>query len=161
MTTNEEIIEEYIFSNQTTGEHFEELRENMLRALEERDNLSRANERHLNIKKLKDYFESHQNNGTLNWWRQGYVDAIYVLEGTYDNIKLPNINYREGINKITQEAKAEGYKEGQKDTAKQIFKELDNLHIVENWSTQKGKGIPLLLKQIDAYNAVKKRFKVD
>ena len=48
-----------------------------------------------------------------------------------------------------------------KDTAKQIFKELDNLHIVENWSTQKGKGIPLLLKQIGAYNALKKRFKVD
>ena len=46
-------------------------------------------------------------------------------------------------------------------TAKKIFAELDNLHIVENWSNQKGKGIPLLLKQIDTYDAVKKKYKVD
>ena len=46
-------------------------------------------------------------------------------------------------------------------TAKQIFAELDNLHVVENWSTKKGKGIPLLLKQIGAYKAVKKKYGVD
>ena len=44
--------------------------------------------------------------------------------------------------------------------AKQIFAVLDNLHIVENWSTQKGKGVPLLLKQIGAYKDVKKKFGV-
>ena len=45
-------------------------------------------------------------------------------------------------------------------TAKRIFAELDNLHIVENWSTQKEKGIPLLLKQIGTYKFVKKKFDV-
>ena len=44
------------------------------------------------------------------------------------------------------------------DTTNEIFAELDNLHIVENWSNQKRKGIPLLLKQIGAYNAVKKKY---
>ena len=51
-------------------------------------------------------------------------------------------------------------KDAKADTAKQIFAVLDNLHIVENWSTQKGKGIPLLLKQIGAYKDVKKKFGV-
>ena len=51
--------------------------------------------------------------------------------------------------------------EVQKQTIYQIFAELDNLHIVENWSTQKGKRIPLLLKQIGAYKDVKKKFKVE
>ena len=46
-------------------------------------------------------------------------------------------------------------------TVKQLFAELDDLHIVENWSTQNGKGIPLLLKQIGAYKAVKKQYGVD
>ena len=46
-------------------------------------------------------------------------------------------------------------------TVKEIFAELDNLHIVENWSTQKGKGIPLLLKQIGAYRFVKKKYGID
>ena len=50
--------------------------------------------------------------------------------------------------------------EARTDTANQIFAELDNLHIVENWSTQKGKGVPLLLKQIGAYKDVKKKFGV-
>lgn len=51
--------------------------------------------------------------------------------------------------------------EVQKQTIYQIFAELDNLHIVESWSTQKGKKIPLLLNQITTYKDIKKKFKVD
>jgi hypothetical protein len=57
-------------------------------------------------------------------------------------------------------AKSNRVKKACSDTAEQIFAELDNLHIVENRSTQKGKGIPLLLKQIGAYKSVKKKFGV-
>ena len=42
----------------------------------------------------------------------------------------------------------------------QIFIELDNMHVVENWSTRKGKGIPLLLKQIGAYKSIKEQHEV-
>ena len=59
------------------------------------------------------------------------------------------------------QTRAESYKDGQKDAAKQIFKELDNLHVIENWGVQKGNGMPLLLKQIGAYAKLKKRFEVD
>ena len=43
--TNDEIIKKYIFFPSNNKEHFEDLRENMLRALEYRDSLSRADER--------------------------------------------------------------------------------------------------------------------
>jgi hypothetical protein len=46
-------------------------------------------------------------------------------------------------------------------TAKRIFDELDNLHVVENWSIKNGEKIPLLLKQIGAYNDIKRKYEVD
>lgn len=65
-------------------------------------------------------------------------------------------------NLILSEVESYAKSEARVETAKQIFAVLDNLHIVENWdwSTQKGKGIPLLLKQIGAYKEVKKKFGV-
>jgi outer membrane protein assembly factor BamD (BamD/ComL family) len=83
-------------------------------------------------------------------------DAILQAQSNGQEALIDNFQcYKTGYNKGKAEAKSRI-----NDTAKQIFAELDNLHIVENWSTQNGKGIPLLLKQIGAYKAVKKKFSV-
>ncbi len=48
------------------------------------------------------------------------------------------------------------------ETAKQIFAELDEMPVIKFWCiNKKGKIMPLLLKQINAYVKLKKKYKVD
>lgn len=78
-------------------------------------------------------------------------ELLYSLKHSYDDKDL-----QESLTLLEKLINA-----NKQETSNQIFAELDNLHIVENWSTQKGKGIPLSLKQIGAYKAVKKQYGVD
>ncbi len=68
----------------------------------------------------------------------------------------------------TYEAKAEGYKEGQKDTAKQIFKKLDKLECSASTDQakhsrkyHKGLGFQVINICLREYEALKKQNKVD
>ena len=108
--TNDEIIKKYIFSPSNNKEHFEDLRENMLRALEERDSLSRADER---AKVQKEML-----NGKLQV-KSGTKLGDFLPQSEIR--KLVEIVKKEMVEPSLNEARAEGYKQGQIDAVKHLF----------------------------------------
>jgi hypothetical protein len=133
--TNDEIIKKYIFFPSNNKEHFEDLRENMLRALEYRDSLSRADER------------AKVQSGGLTEAGQSLYDRRKDIEA-------------HTANQIFAELKAAAWQQIEPDKLKQFYKEFSEAKD-EKAALEIAQKFSIVGFSRKKFDAIKKKYGVD